>query len=163
MAALITGTVEVSGGVTTTPDPRITGTIQVRGDIVVRSSGNDRRIVLVDNTGEVIPDGFLDTAVMGEITWEPSRTTTWSATVPLADDKVDAILGAQGASGDYGVGLGFIEAQLWRGDRLLTWGPITSVLAADGGLTVVGADCGFYFDRRIIGPGARPNLITWDD
>lgn len=163
MAALITGTVEVSGGVTTTPDPRITGTIQVRGDIVVRSSGNDRRIVLVDNTGEVLPDGFLDTAVMGEITWEPSRTTTWSATVPLADDKVDAILGAQGASGDYGVGLGFIEAQLWRGDRLLTWGPITSVLAADGGLTVVGADCGFYYDRRIIGPGARPNLITWDD
>lgn len=163
MAALITGTVEVSGGVTTTPDPRITGTVQVRGDIVVRSSGNDRRIVLVDNTGEVLPDGFLDTAVMGEITWEPSRTTTWRATVPLADDKVDAILGAQGASGDYGVGLGFIEAQLWRGDRLLTWGPITSVLAADGGLTVVGADCGFYFDRRIIGPGARPNLITWDD
>lgn len=162
MAALISGTVEVSGGVTTTANPRITGTIRVHGDIIVAATGTDRRIVLVDQSGTVLPDGFLDTAVMGEVTWEPSRTTQWTATIPAADDKVDAILGAV-SSYDYGIGTPFIESQLWRGDRLLTWGPITSAQMNGAALQITGGDCGWYFDKRIIGPAARPNLITWND
>ena len=163
MAALIDGTILVGGAVDPGAPVSIDGSIVLRGEVLTPATGTDRRIVLVDQAGEVLLDGFLDTAVMGEITWEPSRTTTWSATLPVGDDKLDSILGPASTGEVYGTFEPFVEAQLWRGDQLLTWGPVTSVQVSGSQVTLTGADCGFYLDRRIIGPGARPNLITYDE
>lgn len=122
--------------------------------------GTRRRTVVVDQAGTVVDNGWLAQAVHGPITWEPSTPENWSITVPLAS-KADALLGAPSAT-DFGIEEPFREVQLWRGNRLLTWGPAVSPRVDDDHLAVAGKGAGWYLGRKI-GPGARPNLLEVDE
>lgn len=114
-----------------------------------------RRTVLVSTAGEVLPGGHLSAAVHGDVEWSVGSTPTrWQVTLPVNDPGASAVLAEK-----------FREAQLWRGDRLLTWGPCVNprVDTTTGVLTVDGYDILWYLDRRQIGPDVRNNLVTNGD
>jgi hypothetical protein len=99
-----------------------------------------RRVVIVDSFGNPVVQGFLADATQGSITWTRSQPTSFSVTLPLHSESAQMLLGD---GSDSGIDTPFREAQLWRGDQLLTWGPIHSMsvngdvleLAIDGDLT----------------------------
>lgn len=143
-------------------DARIEVKLRTGIDVNVQSTGTLRRTVVVDQSGTPMTDGWLDKAVHGDITWTPSGTATWSITMPAADSKVPVLLSTASAS-TYGIGEPLREVQLWRGDRVLTWGPAVTPRVSGERLEVSGQDVGFYYDRRTIGPGTRPNLLDNPD
>jgi hypothetical protein len=114
----------------------------------------DRRVVLVRQDGSVRPGGILADATVGDVEWsvgsEPCR---WSFTVPVDSDSASAVLAER-----------FIEAQVWRDDDLLSWGPIVDLTVdRDRLLRCDGYDCLWYLDRRQIGPDVRTNLVDNGD
>ena len=156
----IGGTVLVEGGLAHPRSRRIGGTVRVAGELLSRGSGTRRRTVVVHQDGTVHAEGWLADAVHGPITWEPSSEDRWSLRVPV--DQARALLGYANDTDDWGVEEPFREVQLWRGNRLLSWGPTVGQRLAGDVVDVDGRGAGWYLGRKI-GPGARPNLLAVDD
>ncbi len=156
----IGGSVLVAGGVARPRTRRIGGTVRVGGELLTHGSGSRRRTVVVQQDGTPHTEGWLPQAVHGPITWEPCNEDQWSLRVPA--DNATALFGAPNDTDDWGIGEPFREVQLWRGDRLLTWGPAVRHRAGGDVVDVSGAGAGWYLNRKI-GPGARPNLLDPDD
>lgn len=109
--------------------------------------GTERRFLIVDPDGE--PLGEIENAVAGKVEWRLNKPTSWSFSVSVFDPKASLITAQR-----------FREVQVWRGDQLLTWGPIVRVgVSAGGMLEVSGYDCLWYLYRRFIGDADRRNYI----
>jgi len=119
-----------------------------------------RRVVVVDMDGVPVTGGFLAEATHGPITWTRSTPASFSVTVPLYSQEAALILGN---GDDRGIETPYREVQLWRGDQLLTWGPVVSTSVDGDSLELTGADVAWYLTRRSIGPSKRINLFTNGD
>lgn len=113
--------------------------IELNLDVLVksRSTGTDRRTIVVQNDGTVI--GPLQ-AVQGDITWRPSEPAQF--TLDFAHNDLNQYFWGNTLD-EFGIGEAFREVQLWRGDRLLTWGPIVPPKLENGKWTAPGQDCGW--------------------
>lgn len=118
----------------------------LRGGIVP-ATGKARRIeVCGDVDGTTIAD--LTSARMGPITWERNQPEQWSFTMPADDPK-----------GAFVLDVHLREAKLWRGDLLMSWGPMTRPAVAKDYLAVQGQGAGWHLARRTVGPARRRNYI----
>jgi len=156
----IGGSVLVRGGIAAPRSRRIGGSVRVGGELLSRGNGTRRRTVVVHQDGTVYPQGWLADAVHGPITWQPSTEDRWSLSVPVGQGG--ALFGNPNDTDDWGIEEPYREVQLWRGNRLLTWGPTIGHRVAGDVLEASGAGAGWYLGRKI-GPGARPNLLDVDD
>ncbi len=153
---LIDGTLILTGGLSEATSASIGGTLQLSGFVAVPTVGVERRAIVTDNAGVTVDDGTLKFQP-GPITWELGRPSRWSVTVTA--EQADALFGG---CDEWGIAEPFREVQLWRGDKCLTWGPAVAPHYENGVVTVDGADCGWYLERRTIGPAQRPNLFGTD-
>jgi hypothetical protein len=119
-----------------------------------------RRVVIVDMYGAPVTQGFLADATMSDISWTRSSPASFSVTLPLNSDSARMLLGD---GSDRGVDTPYREAQLWRGDQLLSWGPLHSMSVDGDVLELQGNDASWYLTRRSIGPNGRVNLIENGD
>lgn len=116
----------------------------------IRPRGKKRRTVIVDSTGA--PFGELENARQGAITKELNRPDSWTLALGLTDPKAPLVLEER-----------IREAQLWRGDRLLSWGPMIRPGADKANVAVAGADAMWYFGRRNIGRAGRTSYVPNGD
>lgn len=156
----IGGSVLVAGGIARPRSRRIGGSVRVAGELLSTGTGTRRRTVAVHQDGTPYTSGWMPDAVQASITWEPSQEERWQLRVPV--DQASALLGAPNDTDDWGIAEPFREVQLWRGNRLLCWGPAISHRVSGDVLEVEGAGAGWYMNRKV-GPGARPNLLDTDD
>lgn len=116
----------------------------------IRPRGKKRRTIIVDSNGA--PFGELENARQGAITKELNRPDSWTLALGLTDPKAPLVLEER-----------IREAQLWRGDRLLSWGPMIRPGADKANVAVSGADALWYFGRRNIGRAGRTNYVPNGD
>ena len=123
-----------------------------RGTFVptIRPRGKKRRTVIVDSKGN--PFGELENARHGAITKELNRPDAWTFALGITDPKARLVLEER-----------IREAQLWRGDRLLSWGPMIRPGADKANVAVTGADALWYLGRRSIGRAGRVNYVPNGD
>lgn len=122
-------------------------TIRVDGQLTVPPRGTRRRIVAVTMDGS--PIGEFENARVGPVGWALNEPDSWSFTIPKNDPKASLVLDER-----------FREVQVWRGDQVLTWGPMMRMAqGTDGRLAVEGPDCFGYLSRRNIGKADRTNYI----
>lgn len=155
-ACPIDGDIVFTGRVSGTPRNPITGNIVFYSDVITESDGTDFRIEVCDNFGFTI--AWLDQAVFGNLTVSPSKPHQWSFTMPH-NTRAESLWGTPD---DYGIGEPFREVRIWYGNRVLTWGPCVPPELRDGIWSVQGGDCGYYLDRRTIGPIISRNLDDSD-
>lgn len=140
----ITGTVTLGKAIGLRMDA---GTIKITGSLDLPPKGTGRRYLLVNPDGSIIAE--LDGALPNSVTWALNEPDTWSFTLPASHRKAPLIHAAR-----------FLEVQVWRGDQLLTWGPITRVSqGSDGKLQVQGHDRLWYLTRRHAGKADRTNYF----
>lgn len=121
--------------------------IEVGGGVDFPAKGVERRTVAVDMAGN--PIGEIPDAAHGDITWGLNDHDDWSFTLP--SDHPQAQLVHDGR---------FREWQLWRGDRVLAWGPqVRPVQQTGGRLAVGGKGASWYLGRRHIGKADRTNWV----
>ena len=127
-----------------------------------------RRTVMVGKDGVPAAKGFLGYALHGDITWSRSSPSSWSISVPINDDDANAFFNtkdlididseADAKAMWRGVEDPYHEVQLWRGEQLLNWGPVTSISVSDSTVEITGSDASWYLERRFVGPSNNPNL-----
>ena len=116
----------------------------------IRPRGKKRRTIIVDSAGA--PFGELENARHGAITKELNRPDAWTFALGITDPKARLVLEER-----------IREAQLWRGDRLLSWGPMIRPGADKANVGVSGADALWYLGRRSIGRAGRTNYVENGD
>lgn len=124
-----------------------TASISFAGSLDLPPRGTDRRWIVVTTAG--VPLGELENAVSGPITWSLNKPVEWSLELNADDPKAELVHAQR-----------FREVQAWRGDQLLTWGPIVRPAQDVDRLTVQGRDCLWYFGRRHIGKAERTNHVV---
>lgn len=107
--------------------------------------------VLVTNTAGTIY-GELENAVLSSIGYELNAAEQWSFTLPQNDPKCALLLDVP-----------FREVQVWRGTKLLAWGPATRLQVDNGFLTVQCAGALWHLGRRHIGKADRYNWVVNGD
>jgi hypothetical protein len=124
--------------------PPITATNIFDASLSVPASGSDWWCVLVDADGTTVaraPD-----AIIGDLTETLNDITTCTVTVPLRT--------AAGSAIDDIDQLPAVEVQVWRGNVLWLWGPITSENVTGGTVKVTVSDAPWHLTRRHVGePG----------
>ena len=113
----------------------------------VRPRGKKRRTVVVDDAGN--PYGELENARHGSITWELNRWQEAAFALGLSDPKSALVLEER-----------IREVQLWRGDRLLTFGPMVRPATDKADLAVSIKGPAWHLSRRHIGKANRDNRLT---
>lgn len=116
----------------------------------IRPRGKKRRTIIVDSTGA--PFGELENARHGAITKELNRPDAWTFALGITDPKARLVLEER-----------IREAQLWRGDRLISWGPMIRPGADKANVGVSGADALWYLGRRNVGRAGRTNYVPNGD
>lgn len=116
----------------------------------IRPRGKKRRTVIVAAAGN--PFGELENARHGAITKELNRPDAWTFALGLGDPKARLVLEER-----------IREAQLWRGDRILSWGPMVRPGADKAAVAVSGSDALWYLGRRNIGRAGRTNYVPNGD
>jgi len=101
------------------------------------SLGTAYRVLVCDSFGVLY--GELEQAKVGDVTWGLNRPDTWTFTIPATDPKAHLLFDER-----------LREVQIWRGDRLLTWGPIIRPQADPASITVTGAGALWLLGRRTI-------------
>lgn len=139
-----TGTLELGGSI---PLWFEAGTTSTHGSLDLPPKGTNRRFVVVDMDGT--PLGELENAITGPITWALNKPVEWSCSLSADDPKAQLVHDER-----------FREVQLWRGDHLLTWGPIVRPRQSIDRLDLTGRDCLWYLGRRHIGKAERTNYIA---
>lgn len=105
-----------------------------------------RRTVVVDQYGNAIAE--LENAVQGDVTYELNRWAESSITLPVTDPKSAAVLSEK-----------IREVQIWRGDQLLLWGPMTRPAANKTTVSTPVKDALWYLSRRYVGEANRRNYL----
>ena len=105
-----------------------------------------RRTVIVEPDGTSIAE--LENAVQGDITWELNRWEEGSISLGATDPKAEAILAEK-----------IREVQLWRGDQLLMWGPMTRPTANKNTVSTPVKGALWYLSRRYVGEANRRNYL----
>jgi hypothetical protein len=103
--------------------------------------------VIVDTDGGVL--GTVEDVNVGPIRWRLNSVEEWSFTCLVHNTAANLIL-------DENVR----EAQVWQGDLLLSWGPITRVQVTDTLVTCQVKGASWYLDRRYIGKAERENHLV---
>lgn len=119
-----------------------------RGSLIptVAARGKKRRVIVTDAFGAVF--GEVENAKVGPVSFELNRSDEWSFALPIVDEKAGLVLDEK-----------MREAQLWRGDLLLSWGPMVRPAADKKFLTVTGAGADWHLTRRHIGKAERTNYL----
>lgn len=116
----------------------------------IRPRGKKRRTIVVDSAG--VPFGELEKAQHGAITKELNRPDSWTIALGIDDPKAGLVIGER-----------IREAQLWRGDQMLSWGPMVRPGADKANVAVSGNDALWYIGRRSIGRAGRTNYVPNGD
>jgi hypothetical protein len=132
------------------PYALVSFTARARFTPTTRPRGKKRRTVVVDAFGA--PYGELENARHGTITKELNRPDEWAFALGVADSKADLVLEER-----------IREAQLWRGDQLLSFGPMVRPGADKANLGVSGKGALWHFTRRNIGKADRTNYLPNGD
>lgn len=153
-APAITSTVAVTGAVTV-PGRRVTAPvirsqISVSGAATIRPFGTDRRVIITTVDGTPIAE--LENAYVMSFRRRLNEAETWGFTLPTSDPKLAAVLGAK-----------VREVQLWRGDQLLSWGPMTNLQVGAYLTTVQVTGAMWHLGRRHIGKPIRTNYVDNGD
>jgi hypothetical protein len=117
---------------------------------VVRPRGKKRRTIVTTLDGS--PLGEIENARHGAIVKELNRPDEWTFAAGITDPKAGLVLDER-----------IREAQLWRGDRLLTWGPMVRPGADKAVLAVSGKGALWHLSRRNIGKADRTNYVPNGD
>lgn len=152
------------GDVSITASTAILSTrISLRGrgdvDLTVRSKGSAYRVMVVDAEGDLF--GELEQATVTDVSFSLNAPDTWSVTFPANDPKLSLLTDER-----------LREVQIWRGDRLLTWGPAVRVQTDMGTCLVSGAGADWHLGRRTISrippteylanPSFEDGLASWN-
>lgn len=121
--------------------------VRVRSAMRTTMAAIGRRYVLVDMDGS--NPYFMPDVNPGAVTWNHNEPDDFDFKVPLESDSALAVLDRP-----------FREVQIWMGNRLLSWGPITRLSKSGMWLNCSGHDCLWYFKRRNIGRPGRQNYLT---
>lgn len=113
----------------------------------LRPRGKKRRTVIVDDVGGTY--GELENASHGSITWELNKWQEAAFALPLADPKSVLVLEER-----------IREVQLWRGDRLLSFGPMVRPATDKANLGVSVKGPAWHLSRRHVGKANRENRLT---
>lgn len=127
----------------------LTGRITFRAEaslvISPRPEGTEYRVVVTDVDGNRYAE--LENAELGSLTWVLNGIGTFDFSLDVMDPKAVHVLPIDR------------EVQVWRGNILLWWGPITHVQATGKTLGVQCASFLWYFSRRYFGKADRDNLL----
>ena len=118
--------------------------------VSIATQGDARRTVVVQLDGTQL--GELENAEQGAVTWTLNEWESASITMGIDDPKGRLILDEE-----------FREVQLWRGDELLVFGPITGTRADMDSLSADVSGPLWHFSRRYVGRAERLNRITNGD
>lgn len=129
---------------------RLVFDVDVDAELRRPTAGIRRRVLLVHQSGEVITE--LERAVVSEPTEELGSWESAKFTLPTEDPKLALVLVKKLA-----------EVQIWRGNRLLVWGPITRPAVSPAGCSFDVKGAAWYFSRRYVGSAAIVNLLENPD
>lgn len=132
-------TVHVTG--VTRQLPAVEAVHRFNATIDLPAGTGDWRAVLVDADGDTVhrmPD-----VTIGDIVETLNDVTTSSVRIPLRTPAASAI--------DDREPFPELEVQIWRGNQLRLWGPITAVAVDDDTLTARVADAPWHLGRRHVG------------
>jgi hypothetical protein len=104
------------------------------------------RVVLVGASGSTL--GVLENAVVGPVTYRLNEWETWSFVLPVTDPKSHLILEQY-----------IREAQIWKGDMLLSWGPMVRPTVDDNHVAVEGNGARWHLSRRHVGKASRDDQL----
>lgn len=116
----------------------------------VASRGTDRRVVVVDNQGGVIAE--LEQADVGDLEETLNQWETTSITLPINDPKIAKLTDKK-----------LREVQVWIGDRLELWGPVTRPAITDAGLSFPVNGALWHLSRRFVGSASTINRLLNSD
>lgn len=149
--ASFTATGDISLTATNTVDwSRIEFTGNGYLDVAPQFSGTKRRVVIADYEGNPITE--LDRANISPVVYELNKPETWSFTLTKDDPKVAAVIE------EY-----VREVQLWRGEQLLSWGPMSRPQISDQDVQVTVNGAMWHLGRRHIGKAERTNYVKNGD
>lgn len=150
-ALALSGSVEIDTSLVRVVEwSRIKFNANGRFKVTLPPIGTDRRVILTDVDGTPIVE--YDNADIGKLTFELNQPDEWEFTVPATDPKLSNIVD------------GFVkEAQLWRGDQLLTWGPVTQPQMNKDVAKIKGSGALWHLTRRHVGKANRTNYVTNGD
>lgn len=106
------------------------------------------RVVVVQSDGTPIAN-IENAAPNSGVTFPLNSWEEWSFELPVTDSKASYILSQK-----------FREAQLWWGDTLLSWGPMSRPQVANGLITVTVSGALWYLSRRYVGKANRDNMLA---
>ena len=107
------------------------------------------RVTLVHPNGTSV--AVIENAAVQSVGIELNQWENWSFTVPISDPKAIFLLGIDHR---------MHEAQIWYGDILLSWGPMTRPQVDNGVVSVTGVGAAWILSRRHIGKANRPNMLA---
>lgn len=111
--------------------------------------GRRRRFIPVRQDGTPYV-GEITEAEVTEVTWELNTPDTYGAVVPAGSAKSAAVWAER-----------LREAQVWLGDSLLTWGPMSQPTQDESGaLGINGKGVDWYYQRRNVGKADRTNYVA---
>lgn len=110
------------------------------------SDSDSFRVVMVTKDGT--PVASLENAKVESVTFPLNSWETWSFSLPVDDPKAHFILEEK-----------MSEAQVWWGDQLLSWGPMTRPQVVNGLMTVACNGANWHLSRRNVGKANRDNLM----
>lgn len=150
-AIALAGTGEFDASATTTVQwSRIAFTGTGTFNVTPPFSGTRRRVIVTDYQGTPIAE--LERANVGPITYELNRPETWAFTLTSDDPKVASIIEEN-----------VREVQLWRGDQLLSWGPMVRPQISGDNVNVSVSGAMWHLGRRHIGKADRDNYVKNGD
>ena len=126
------------------------GTGQGVGLALIPPSGSRWRVVVCETDGTPLAE--LEHAVLGQVRYQLNQPETWSFTILQNDPKASWVLDVP-----------VREVQIWRGDQVLTWGPMGRVAVDRGQVAVTGAGALWHLTRRFVGKANRTNWVTNGD
>lgn len=117
------------------------------GSVSLPPTGGELRVVVVRAGGTVV--NVIENAVVQPVKFTLNSWESWSFSLSVADPKSKFILE-----------LMFREAQLWWGDTLLSWGPMSRPKVANGTVSVDVVGAMWHLSRRHVGKANRDNLLA---
>jgi hypothetical protein len=105
-----------------------------------------KRVVVVDADGATL--GELANAVVQQVRFPLNSWESWGFTIPVEDPQAHLVLEER-----------IREAQVWRGDLLLSWGPMVRPTVTDGLVQVQGVGARWHLSRRHVGKANRDNQL----
>lgn len=132
----------------------LTTVIGARADYITISDGSVTippiegpfRVELVGP--DATPLASIENAAVDMVSTRLNGWETWSFTLPVNDSKAKYLLEER-----------IREAQIWKGDILLSWGPMNRPQVANGLVTVQGVGASWHLSRRHVGKANRDNLL----